>query len=287
MISPIWNTKFNYLLEFHKKLDLDNPDTFYGKICWLKLNLYNNSNLVKQCADKYKVREYISSIGYSDILNGIIGVYDDPDEIKWNELPNRFVIKWNFGAGFNIVCDDKEKLDINHTIRQLKKWKRNKYWLPFSEMQYNIPKKLLIEEFLHDENQKFTSLTDYKVYCFYGNPVELLVINGREAFSHKLKREFFDANWIPLESHYEASSEPTPKPDCLERMLEAASYISKPFPFVRIDFYVVNEKLYFGEMTFTPAGGLYTSYVPVHGQDLSKYISIPALIKADECKKYI
>lgn len=149
-ISPMLNTRLLYRYLFGKKLDLDNPKTLNEKILWLKFNDYRNNPLVEQCADKYKVREYVKECGLEDILVELYGVYKTADEIPWDSLPNQFVLKWNFGAGYNIVCTDKAKMDKETVISQMKKWGKEKYWLPYSEMQYkNYPKLIICEELLN------------------------------------------------------------------------------------------------------------------------------------------
>lgn len=151
MISPTLNTRMSYRIKFGREPDLRNPKTFNEKILWLKLNKYMHDPLVIQCADKVAVREYVKSCGCEEILSNVIGIYDKVEDIPWEELPNCFVLKWNFGAGMNIICTDKSKLDKNQVLSQMKKWGKFKYWLPHSEMQYKyIPKKIICEELLND-----------------------------------------------------------------------------------------------------------------------------------------
>lgn len=149
ILSPTLNTKVRYRSIFRKKLDLKNPKTLNEKILWLKLNTYYRNPLVIQCADKYLVREYVSNCGLGQILVPLIGVWEDPMQIPWDDLPEQFVLKWNFGAGMNIICTDKSKINKEIVIKQLKEWKKCKYWLPYSEMQYKyINPKIVCEELL-------------------------------------------------------------------------------------------------------------------------------------------
>lgn len=155
VLSPELNTKARYKAAFGKKLNLENPKTLNEKILWLKLNNYINNPLVAQCADKYRVREYVKECGLEDILVKLYGVYKTADEIPWEALPEQFVLKWNFGAGYNIVCTDKSKMDKNSVISQMKKWGKEKYWLPHSEMQYkNYTKLIICEELLNAKEEK-------------------------------------------------------------------------------------------------------------------------------------
>ncbi|MBQ9117711.1 MAG: glycosyl transferase [Clostridia bacterium] len=272
-ISPKWNVQKRYKAVFKKKINLKNPTTLEEKLQWLKLYDYNNNPLVHKCADKYAVRGYIEECGYGHILNELYGVYDDPKQIDWAALPQQFVLKWNFGCGLNLVCKDKEKFDEKKTKRLLKKWKKDKKWMLHAEMQYKYaPKKLLCEKMLVDEAQP-NGLTDYKVYCFHGEPKAILVMQDRAT---GVKAEFFTPDWTPLENtgKYAAPETKTPAPACLKELIEVSKKLSAAFPFVRCDFYIVQDKLYFGEMTFTPAAGLYLSKTEVEGKDMTEFLRI-------------
>ena len=155
IISPKLATKVIYRRRIHKPLDLDNPQTLDEKIQWLKLNTYYKNPLVTQCADKYAVREYVKDCDCGEILNELIGVYDKVEEIPWDTLPKQFVIKWNFGCGENLIVFDKDKLDIQKAIKQLKKWyrTRNTFYLTYCELQYKgIPPKLICEKLIETED---------------------------------------------------------------------------------------------------------------------------------------
>ena len=274
LISPTLNTKLRYKYIFKKPINLKQPVTFNEKLLWLKLKKYNKDPLVIQCADKYRVREYVKSCGCENILVDLIGVWDSAENINWNELPDKFVLKWNFGAGMNIICKDKNLLDTKKTISQMNRWKNIKCWLSHSEMHYKyMPKKIICEEFLEDK--KFSVIPDFKVYCFHGEPLAILVMHNRG--NGKMLTEFFDIKWRRLDNSdkYDSPTETSDKPSCLDEMLNASKKLSSPFPFVRCDFYIVNDKLYFGELTFTPAGGLYTSKTNVDGKDMTEFLNIP------------
>lgn len=269
-ISPELNAKVRYREIFRKRLPLENPKTFEEKMLWLKLNNYNHNPLVVKCADKYEVRDYVRSCGCGQILNDLLWVYEKVDDIKWNELPERFVLKWNFGSGMNVVCADKARLDKTKIIKKMRKWGKTRYWLSYAEMQYkNIKKKILCEAYLTDNVHDV--IPDYKVYCVNGKPMAVLVILGRGG---QVSAQFYDTKWNKLQNigKYTPIKEELPKPRCIKEMLEAAEKLSKEFPFVRCDFYVVNEKLYFGELTFTPAGGFYPWQTTVNGKNIADYI---------------
>lgn len=274
LISPTLNTKLRYKYLFKKPLDLKNPQTFNEKLLWLKLKKYNRDPLVIRCADKYLVRAYIKECGYEDILVDLIGAWDTTEDIPWDELPDKFVLKWNFGAGMNIICKDKQMFDRTEVVDQMNQWRKNKCWLSHSEMQYKyISKKIVCETYL--EYSEGETIPDYKIYCFHGKPQAVLVMHNRGGKA--MTTEFFDTQWNSLEnsSKYASPSSVTPRPTCLEQMLTVAETLSAPFPFVRCDFYVLGDEFYFGELTFTPAGGMYTSTTKIEGKDMTDFLHVP------------
>ena len=287
-ISPTLNTKLWYFRAFRKRLNLNNPKTFNEKILWLKLKCYIKDPLVEKCVDKYRVREYVEECGCKDILNGIIHVYDSADEIDWNKLPNKFVLKWNFGAGMNLICSDKNKLNYKECEKQLNEWSKNKYWLLYSEMQYkNYKKKIVCEKFL--ESAEGESLADYKVYCFNGKAMYVMLCTERTNNEKSVHANyiFFDKNWKPIpyskytKEHINELNIAPPKE--LDSLLYYAEKLSEPFPFVRADFYIVEGKIYFGELTFTPAGGLDTDLL--NGDvEMGKLIQLPHVKNKGEQK---
>ena len=263
IISPELNTRLRYRRVFKKKLDLDNPRTFNEKVLWLKLKKYMTNPLVIACADKYKVRQYVKDCGLSEILVPLIAVYDKATDIVWEQLPESFVLKWNFGATMNIVCPDKTRLNSAQTIKKLEDWGKVKYWLPFAEMQYKyIDRKIVCEKYLTCQDSN--DLPDYKIYCFNGKAEYVLVCFDRlnNAESVHAKYVFFDMKWniMPYSKFAIMHKKDIQfaKPTEIDFAIVCAEKLAKPFPFVRADFYIVNGHVYFGELTFTPAGGLDT-----------------------------
>lgn len=252
MISPYLNTIVYYFASHKKIINLAKPRGFNEKVLWLKLNTYSRSPLVKKCADKYAVREFITEKGYGDCLVPLLACYEQVDDIKWEELPEKFALKINFGSGYNIICKDKSKLDIEDCRKRLNKWIKSKYYLSHSELQYkDVKPYILVEKFIENQNGEFPA--DFKFYCFDGEPKCLLYCSERIG-SHA-KKTLFDLNGNVLNWRNDITTQPFPETSCFEDMLEICRALSKGFPFVRVDLYDHNGKVLFGELTFTPAGG--------------------------------
>lgn len=266
-ISPKLNTWVVYFAKFKKPIDMKNPKTLDEKIQWLKFNTYYKNPLVTQCADKCAVREYVDQCGCGEILNELYGVYNSVEEIPWDTLPNKFVIKWNFGCGQNLIVFDKSKLDIEDAKRKLNGWYklRDTFYLTYSELQYKgIPPKLICEKLIETESGELP--VDYKLYCFNGVPDCVLVCGKRGQMEHGAEYYFFDKDWNLKRYNKRGKEAPEkftlPKPKGVENLFGYAAKLSKPFPFVRADFYLEKEKVTFGELTFTPCGGFDINRLP-------------------------
>ncbi len=260
-LSPELASRYWYLYCFRKPLSLSHPRAFNEKLMWLKLKLYSKDPRVTQCADKYRVREYIEQAGYGHILNTFLGVWDRAEDIPWDQLPESFVLKCNHGCGYNLLCQDKAALDIPAAVKQLDAWMHTEFWLNMAEIQYRrIPKKIIGEAFLGDG----TGLVDYKFYCFHGKAQYTLACTQRETGTAKYY--FFDKDWNFCPLNQDGLQAPPgftlPKPDNFQQMLRCAEDLAEPFPFVRIDLYNVDGRIVFGEMTFIPSGALGTSRPP-------------------------
>lgn len=262
LISPKLNTSVTFRVKFGRKLDFRNPQTLNEKIQWLKFNTYWNNPVVKQCADKYRVRDYLIQQGQGNLLNDLLGVYDDIEGIDFSSLPSQFALKMNVGCSHNIIVKDKTQLDIEQTKKKLKKWMKDKYyWLGWSEMQYKgVKPYILIEKYLGDNQGHFP--VDYKFYCMNGKATSVMVCEERDSLHHP-KFFFMNREWQKLPYTKEAFQYPDyqiKKPECIDKAFEIAEELSKEFPFVRVDLYIVGEKIYFEELTFTPAGGMDTEF---------------------------
>ena len=231
--------------------NIDNPVTFTDKLNYLKI--YDSSLLKSFCADKINLRNYCKQKLGKNICIPILAIYDYPEEIDWNSLPNKFVIKCNHGSGFNIIVKDKNNIDKENCIKTLKKWMATDYGDISFELFYNlIDKKVFIEEYkcLNDK-----SLGDYKFWCFNGIP-RFFTINFN--FGHgNINHYDLNGNLLDIErKDFPKNRNRKDKiPNSLPLMIEYSKKLSEDFKFVRVDFYEIDEIPFLGELTFIPGGG--------------------------------
>ena len=269
-ISPYLNSQIRYYRSYGTFANIKNPSTFAEKIIWLKLYAYANDKTVEICSDKFGVRDYVASRGYGEILNELIAVYKTPEEINFDSLPRKFVLKWNFGSGYNYLCPDKEKINKDNMLKTMKEWGSKEYWRIYGEKQYkSVEKKIVCEKYLGDEEK----LLDYKIYCFHGIPKAILIIKRNDSIA---KAIFKDTNWKTIQADFcrYIEMDDLDPPKSLDEMIDAARALSKGFPFVRVDFYDVDGKAVFGEMTFTPMGGIRPSETRLSVMNMGAMINV-------------
>lgn len=245
--------KLKYRLRMKKKLNLDNPITFNEKLQWLKLN--NRKNEYTTMVDKYEVKSYVEKkIGEKYIIP-TLGIWEHFDEIDFAILPNQFVLKCTHDSGGLVIVRDKTKMNIAN-IRDVieKSLKRNFYYLGREWPYKNVKPRIIAEKYMTDNGE---DLEDYKIFDFNGVPKVILVC--RDRFKNAgLTEDFYSDEWEHLDierPNHPNAGENIPRLAQLEEMLEFARLLSKDIPFVRTDFYTINHKVYFGELTFYPAGG--------------------------------
>ena len=264
-----------YYRYFHRLINWRNPKTFNEKLQWLKL--YDRRPEYTTYVDKYKVRDYIAKTIGEIYLIPLLGVWNSPDEIDFENLPNQFVLKCNHNSGLGMcICKDKSKLDIEKVKRELRKGLEEDYYLAWREWSYkNVPRKIIAETYMVD-NTELSSLRDYKFMCFDGKVKCSFVCSDRNT-KEGLHVTFFDLDWnvLPFERHFPARKEGLPKPKCYEEMIMLAEKLSIGIPFVRVDFYEINEKVYFGELTFYPGSG-FEEFTPRSADEwLGNFIKLP------------
>jgi hypothetical protein len=272
-LSPLLFIRYRYLKEARKWYDHKNPRTFDEKLLWL--NLYWRHPLKARCADKYAVRSYVEEHGMGHLLTELLGVYANSSEIDFSRLPDRFVLKCTHGCGFNVFCTDKSRLDVEETRRKLNAWMKLDISKFTGEMHYvSIKPRIICEAYL--EGLPGKPINDYKVYCFHGKAHCTMACTDRT--EKGAKYDFYDREW-KNKLRYSKSSllvdRTIPKPEAYEEIIQAAEALSKPFPFVRMDFYSINGKAVFGEMTFTPHGCIDTLMTDLAQDVMGDLLKLP------------
>lgn len=253
------------------ELNLNSPKTFNEKLQWLKI--YNATPLKTKLADKYLVRDWVKEKIGEEYLTPLIGVYDRFEDINIKELPERFALKCNHGASWNIIVKDKKDFNSKEAQKKFKKWlKTNFAFHAGLEMQYkNIPPKILVEEYLDIPNNPI----EYKMFCFNGK-FEFCLLE-LDFFGSNPQRAFYDRNWqeCPFKIGKMPKKSLDKKPKNFDKMVELAEILCQGFAFVRVDFYDVNGKIYFGEMTFTSGSGLSYFEPQEYNLKLGEMITLP------------
>lgn len=251
--------------------DLEYPKTFSEKLQWLKLN--NRDERMTVCADKYEVREYLINKKYSGILSNTLAIYSSVAEIDLENLPDKFVIKATHGSGWNLIVNNKHKVNWWIWKKIMNIWLHDNIFWPGREWPYkNMKPRLIVEEYLEEKSGE---LTDFKFFCFNGKAHFIQANKGRNTNNHA--QNFYDLNWKILPFGKDLKPRPDIKinaPVNLNKMIGIAEDLAEPFPFVRVDFYEVNSKIIFGEMTFYPKSGL-PDFIPQdYDNVLGNYLTI-------------
>ena len=249
------------------KMDLDNPKTFSEKMQWLKL--YDRNPEYTKMVDKAEAKKYVASIIGEEHIIPTIGVYNSFDEINFDKLPNEFVMKATHSSGDIYICKDKNKINYEELKNMVNKWLNKKYYTITKEWPYkNVKPKVIIEKNMTTENQK--ELIDYKFFCFNGKPKLMQISEGTS--NHKTtKVGFTNMEYKKTKLHredYKQLENLPQKPNNFEKMQELAKKLSSNIPFVRVDFYDIENQIYFGELTFYPGGG----YIPFEPKEYDKIL---------------
>lgn len=248
--------KQQYSLAMRCELNLDKPEKLTEKIQYRKL--YEHNPLYSRLTDKYAVREWIKEQIGEQYLIPILGVWEKAEHISFDTLPNRFVLKTNNASGTNIIVKDKGCINKKQIIEQLNYWLEYPFWALYGEFHYkDIKPKIIAEEYI---SQLDDNLLDYKIYCFNGTPEFILIIGDRDAAKHTGKEAIYDFKWNRLPwifEDYPAYTYELAKPSLLEELYRISKKLCKEFGFVRVDLYIVDNQIKFGEMTFTPGCGIF------------------------------
>src|SRR5699024_3533309 len=265
--------KAYYRSQTYRKVNFKNPQRFTEKIQWLKVFWYDW--FATKCADKYDVRDIIKENIGSQYLNELYAVYESVDEIEVEKLPESFVLQATHSYEQNFVCKNKNHINWDKQLKECKKWLKTNYFWKNREWVYkDIKPRIICEKFLNEDNA--SSLTDYKFYCFNGVPMYCQVINDRYDGG---TIDFFDTEWNHMEftglQNMPHANKKIKKPEKYNQMLEISRELSQRFPFVRVDFFYVNKKIYFGELTFFPRSG-FGEFRPLEwDQSIGELLELP------------
>lgn len=260
IVPPIFHIKIDYYIRLGKEINLRNPLTFNEKLQWLKLHDRKQSYI--KLVDKYEVRKYIAETMGENYLIPLLGIYDDFEEIDFNNLPEQFVLKCTHDSGGIVICKDKRKFNIDAARIKINKCLKRNYFYHGMEWPYKYVKpRIICEKYMEDEIEK--ELKDYKFMCFNGRAKCCNVCLNRNSLTG-LNIDFYDMDWniMPFERlDHPGSKFKIPKPKNLENMILFSEELSKDKAFVRVDFYEVCGNLYFGELTFFPGSG-FIEFIP-------------------------
>ena len=247
--------KKEYYLTLGKKLDLDNPVSFNEKIQWLKL--HDRKPFYTTLVDKFEVKKYVASVIGEEYIIPTIGVWEKFSDIDFETLPNQFVLKCTHDSGGLLICKDKRNFDLKSAKKKIEHCLRRKYYYIHREWPYkDVVPRIIAEPYIEDK--KTGELRDYKFFAFNGEVKVVFVATGRQNPDMETTFDFFDMDYKHLDivnGHPNAEIIPE-KPKNFEKMKELAKVLAKDIPHIRVDFYEVNEKIYFGELTFSHWSGM-------------------------------
>lgn len=265
--------KMAYKANMGKKLDLENPKAYTEKLQWLKL--YDHRPEYTQMVDKYAVKQYVTERIGEQYVIPLLGVWDCVEDIKFDALPNQFVLKTTHDSGGIIVCKDKCEFDIDAAKKKLKYFHKRNYFNRNREWPYkNVPHRIIAEQYMEDSH--YQELRDYKFFTFGGQPKVLYIVQGRGR-GEPTVADFFDMdfNHLPFTIDHDTAADPPQKPEKFEEMKKLAAKLSEGTPQLRVDFYEVDGKVYFGEMTFFHCSGLHPFYPECWDRRFGDWVKLP------------
>ncbi len=266
--------KLRYRARFHQRLNLKNPRTFSEKIQWLKL--YDRKPEYSMMVDKCEVKKYVANLIGEEYIIPTLGVWNSFDEIDFDALPNQFVLKCTHDSGGLVICTDKASFDIEAAKKKIEGSMKAKYYYHGREWPYkSVKPRIIAEQFMEDSTTK--DLRDYKFFAFKGEAKLLFIATERQEKDSETKFDFFDMEFNHLDfrnGHPNADVTPT-KPQNFDKMKELTEKLSVGIPHVRVDFYDVNGKVYFGELTFSHWSGLMPFEPHEWDEILGSWITLP------------
>lgn len=273
--------KLQYRYITHHKLNLKNPIRYTEKLQYLRLYTYPTMNLVSKCAGRVSVRDYVKSSGLEKYLINVLGIYDTFDEIDFDKLPNQFAMKCSHASGFNYICYDKSTIDMKQLRKKFNKWLKTDYGKKTVELHYSkIKPQIIIEELMLDNNKL---PTEYKIHVFNGKAKSLYVVTSRNV---DIRYNNYYIDWTPFDGSqfngWKKTDKELEKPSNLAELKHIAETLAAPFPYVRVDLYDINGKIYFSEMTFTPAKGTLILDDDQADFEMGKWLDISQYLKSNK-----
>jgi len=246
--------EWQYKYITHHKLNFKNPIRYTEKLQYLRYYVYPKMDIVSKCAGRVGVREFVKENNLEEILIPCYGVFDKFDDIDFSKLPNEFVMKCTHGSGMNYVCYDKNKINIPELKKKFVKWLKTNYGKKTVELHYaKIKPQIIIEKLMLEDGHL---PIEYKIHCYNGIARNLYVVTSRGI---DIKYNNYYIDWTPFDGSqfngWKKTGYPLNKPANFDEMIKISELLTRNFPFVRVDLYSINNKVYFGEMTFTPAKG--------------------------------
>lgn len=266
--------KISYKLKLKKALNLKNPRTYNEKIQWLKL--YDRKPEYTTMVDKYEVKKYIAKKIGEEYVIPTIGIWDSFEDIDFDTLPNQFVLKCTHDSGGLVICQNKELLDIKSAKAKLcKSLRKNYFWLGREWPYKNVKPRIIAEKYMEDSETK--ELRDYKFFCFNGVAKALFIATERGNKNEETKFDFFDMNFnhLPFTNGHPNAKTTPKKPASFDIMKTLAEKLSSGIPHLRVDFYEVDGKVYFGELTFSHWGGMVPFEPEEWDYKFGEYITLP------------
>lgn len=266
--------ELKYKRKMGYKLNLSNPITFNEKLQWLKLNWKDERATI--CADKYLVRDFVAQRIGSEYLSKLIAVYDSVEEIDFDYLPEQFVLKGTHGSGFNIICREKSNVNWNEKKIEMNRWlNTNYYWNNREPVYKDIQPRIIAEELLHQKDSD--ELRDYRFFCFHGEP-KFIAVDFSITDKSKTRRNIYNLDWnlLDVEISYPRELQVNlQKPEKLDEMIELSRKLAEGFPHARVDFYYIDDKIIFGEITFFHQNGMAEIKPSKFDEAMGSWINLP------------
>lgn len=270
---------FDYYLG--KKINWDNPQTYNEKLQWLKI--YDRQDRYTKMVDKYEAKNYVKNIIGQEYIIPTIGIYDKFEDINFDKLPQQFVMKCTHDSGGLVICKDKNKLNLKETKKKIDKCLKVNYFNCWKEWPYrNVKPRIIIEKYMSNSDSE--GINDYKFFCFNGKVKLLFIATDRVRENEETKFDFYDENFnhLPIKNGHPNAIIPPSKPINFEKMKELAEILSTDIPHLRVDFYEINGKIYFGELTFSHWAGMVPFEPEEYDLILGNWIDIKKIKQKDK-----